>query len=382
MNNKISYKFIIKIAAVVAIMAWCVINFNGLISAIGKVLHILSPFIAGCIIAFVINVLMRFIEKKWDQIFADKNSKTLNKIKRPIAITLCLLVVFGILFAVVFIVIPGFYASIVNFIKHVPEYADTVNGWWAGLVAFAANHGVNLPASVIDANEVVKLITNYFNESGSNIINATLDGTGKAISGLINTVLSLIFAIYILATKERIVKTGKDTVHALLSKERARKFIEIAKVTEETFSNFVSGQCLEACCFGLMSFLGLLIFKFPYPGMIAIVLGFTTLIPVFGAFIGGAIGFVLIALTSPIKGIWFLVFLIVLQQLDNNLVYPKIVGKSVGLPGMLVLLAVTVGGSGFGVVGLLASVPLCAVLYGMYKGYIQQRLKQKHISEE
>ena len=381
MDKKYDMKSIVKVAVVIAVIAWCALNIGGIFGAIGKVLHVISPFLYGCIIAFVLNVLMRFIERKWDAKLGTEN-KTLNKLKRPIAIVLCLLVVFGIVFAIIFLVVPGFYNSIMNFVKNVPEYVDKVNAMWTSLGAFAARHGVDMPNKVIDANDAVKFITEYFSQSGSNIINETISKTSSLFSGLIDALLSLIFAIYILGNKERLSQSAKDAVRALVPDDKEEGLFEMARVTFETFSSFVSGQCLEACCFGIMSFIGLAIFRFPYPGMIAMVLGFTTLIPVFGAFIGGAIGFVLIALTSPVKGLYFLIFLVVIQQLDNNLVYPRIVGKSVGLPGMLVLLAVTAGGSGFGILGLLASVPLCAVLYGMYKGYIAHKLLLKQYAED
>ncbi len=381
MEKKYDIKTIIKIAVIIAAIAWCVLNIGGILAGIGKFLSIISPFLYGCIIAFVLNVLMRFIEKKWDDKLG-RNNKILNKLKRPVAIALCLLVVFGIVCAIIFLVVPGFYASVMTFVSNVPDYVDKVNGWWANLVAFAAGHDIVLPSSVVDSNDVIKIITEYFSESGSNIINETISKTSSLFSGLINALLSIIFAIYILGNKERLQQSAKDAVRVLVPDDKEEGLFAIARTTEATFSSFVSGQCLEACCFGIMSFIGLEIFRFPYPGMIAIVLGFTTLIPVFGAFIGGAIGFVLIALTSPLKGLYFLIFLVVIQQLDNNLVYPRIVGKSVGLPGMLVLLAVTAGGSGFGILGLLASVPLCAVLYGMYKGFIEQRLLMKQYAED
>lgn len=381
MEKKFDIKMFIKLVIIVAVIAWCVFNVGGILGVFGKILQIISPFLYGCIIAFVLNVLMRFIEKKWDNKFGTEPTK-LNKLKRPVAIVLCLLVVFGAVFAIIFLVVPGFYASIMNFVKNLPTYIDKINGLWTTLCAFAGRHGINVPANIIDPSDAVKFITEYFSESGANIINQTISKTSSLFSGLINALLSIIFAIYILGNKERLAQSAKDAIKVLVPDDKEEGLFRIARVTEETFSSFVSGQCLEACCFGIMSFIGLAIFKFPYPGMIAMILGFTTLIPVFGAFIGGAIGFVLIALTSPIKGLYFLIFLVVIQQLDNNLVYPRIVGKSVGLPGMLVLLAVTAGGSGFGILGLLASVPLCAVIYGMYKGYIEHRLALKQFEED
>lgn len=378
MDKKL-FKSIVWLFVILAAFAWCVINSASVFGAIGTLFSLISPFLAGCMIAFAINVMMRPMERRFHQ---SLDMYTIgSKLVRPLAIVVSLLIVFGILSLIVVMVIPGFYESLVNFVHNVPNYAHTVNGWWASLTALAAKLGATLPPLKINPNEIADIITKYLSESGSELIDDAISTTSGILSGFVSALLAVIFAIYILATKESLGASCKRTVFAFLPEYRAQRVMDFAKTVDETFSSFVSGQCIEACCFGVLSFLGLTLLRFPYAGLIGCVLGFTTLIPVFGAFIGGAIGFILIALTSPIKGLYFLIFLVVLQQLDNNLIYPRIVGQSVGLPGMLVLLAVTVGGSGFGLIGMLTSVPICAIIHGLYLEFISHRLELRGIEE-
>lgn len=386
MENK-SFKEIVKIAVVIAILALCIINIEWLIGVIIKILKLLAPFIYGCLIAFVINVLLRKVEEWWDLLVVGKmlnnqTGKIAPRIKRPLCIVFCILIVLGILAAIVLLVAPGFSRSLVGFVDNIPQYASNINGWWTGVVAFASKYGVSLPENVLNVSDLLNTFADYLNISAGDFVQSTISKTSGVISGFVTAFLAIIFAIYILAAKERLALSTKNIIYAILPEQKADNFMKVARITNETFANFISGQCLEACVFGLMSFVGLMIFRFPFAGMIAVVLGFTTLIPVFGAWIGAIIAFLLIALVSPIKAIWFLIFLMFLQQFDNNIVYPRIVGKSVGLPGMLVLLAVTVGGSGFGLLGMLFSVPVCAVIYELFNEFVAKRLDKKGIVKD
>lgn len=378
MDKKL-YKSIISLIVITGLIVWAIMNEGMIFSALGTILKLVSPFFYGCMIAFVLNVLMRPIEKKLA--FKLSEGKHTRKLIRPLSIVICVLFLLGLFTAIVCLVVPGVIESVSNFVASVPRYAETVNEWWTGIGAFTAKHGFVLPDLSLDTNDAVNFITGYLSKSGSSLLTATISKTAGLISGFVTALLAMIFAIYIVATKESLGQACKNTIHALCDDKRAERILSFANTTDETFTNFVTGQCLEACCFGVLSFIGLTIFGFPYKGLIAVVLGFTTLIPVFGAFIGGAVGFILIALTNPLKGVFFLIFLMVLQQLDNNLIYPRIVGKQVGLPGMLVLLAVTVGGSGFGLIGMLTSVPICAIVHGAYLEYIDNKLEAKEIIE-
>lgn len=187
-------------------------------------------------------------------------------------------------------------------------------------------------------------------------------------------------ALVLKAQKETLTGQAKKVVRALFSEKWAHWITDVARMTNRTFSNFVTGQLTEAVILGTLCFLGMLIFRLPYAGVISVLVGFTALIPIFGAFIGVGIGAFLILLVSPIKALWFILFFVILQQLEGNLIYPRVVGKSVGLPGIWVLAAVTVGGNAFGLAGMLLAVPLCSVLYTLARQGVNARLARKGLS--
>jgi predicted PurR-regulated permease PerM len=197
-----------------------------------------------------------------------------------------------------------------------------------------------------------------------------------------NLVLALAFSIYILAQKETIGRQVKKLLRALLPNKAAENLLELSSLTHLSFARFVSGQMTEAVIIGLLCFIGMLIFGFPYAGVISVMVGFTALIPIFGAFIGTGIGAFLILLTNPIQAIWFVIFIIVLQQLEGNLIYPKVVGRSIGLPGIWVLLAVTVGGNAWSLPGMLLAVPLSSVVYTLLRRFVNRRFQKSSPSEQ
>lgn len=375
--KNISDKQFIKYALIVALIALCVINIDVILGSISKIYGFASPVIVGFVIAFVMNVLLRAVEGCWDKIFWNHKSKALSKAKRPVSIILCLVIILGIMFAIVFLIAPWFRDSFGIFVKNVPAYADNVNNWWAGVAAFAGKYGIKLPKTLLNTSVIMGAVTDYLSKSGTALIESTVTTTTVVFSKLVNAIISFILAIYIVADKERIAVRFKKFVRAAFHEDTAERIFRVGKIADTTFSNFISGQCIEACAFGLLSYVGMMICGFPFAGMIAVVLGFTTLIPVLGAFIGAGVGFILIFFVSPIKALWFIVFIIVIQQIDQNLVYPRIVGKSVGLPGLLVLISVTIGGAAGGVVGMLVSVPLCALLCGFIDEFVDKRLKEK-----
>ena len=205
------------------------------------------------------------------------------------------------------------------------------------------------------------------------MLDTTVTVTTSIVSAIVNVVLGVVFAIYLLAQKENLIRQTNKVVHTIFKSEVADRLERLAKLVHSVFTKFVTGQLTEAVIIAVLCFIGMLIFRMPYAGMVSVLIGFTALIPMFGAFIGTAIGAFLILFESPVKAIWFVVFIIILQQLENNLIYPKVVGKSVGLPGIWVLCAVTIGGSAFGILGMLFSVPICSVMYVLFKNYINRK---------
>lgn len=366
-------KDIIIIISYIALVIFALVNFSKIFTFLGKVISIFSPFLLGIILAFVLNVLNNFIEKK---IFGKiKPSKIWNKIKRPLCITLSLILVFLTIFFVMNLLIPQLKNSASLFTDTLPAYKEDIIGI---LNKFDVDEStVNKVGEYLD--NFGKVITDYIKGNSKDVITVTTEVATSVINIISKGIITLVFAIYMIAQKETLSRQINKVMKAYLKPKTINKINTIGTLANKTFSNFVTGQCLEALIFGSLVFVGMLIFRFPYASTIGVLLGFTALIPIFGAFIGTAIGFILIMMVSPVKAILFVVFIIVLQQIEGNLIYPRVVGKSIGLPGMWVLLSVTVGGSIGGILGMLIATPLCSLLYALFTKMVNDRLKSNKI---
>lgn len=376
--NKKGIKYIIKyvvgIAFIILSIAWVLNNDVKVSVFFDGLMKVLSPFIAGGAIAFILNVLMRPLENGWDYIFR-KRGKISTALKRPVCLILSIVVMFGFLIAILFMIIPEFINTFENIIEVLPEYAEKALGWYNRIRSFAANHNVRIPEFSFNPDLIINFLKDNF--ANQSTITKTIDFTTSLVTGLINAIVALAFSLYLLAQKEKLARNITKTLYAFCSKNRVDRVLDITRITDQTFTKFVSGQLLEALIIGLLCFIGMLIFNMPYAPVISVLVGFTALIPVFGAFIGTAVGAFLILFDSPSKAFWFIVFIIVLQQLEGNLIYPKVVGKTVGLPGIWVLTAVTIGGNLFGVLGILLAVPACAVFYSVLRSAVYKRHSQK-----
>lgn len=366
-------KDIIIIISYIALVIFALVNFSKILAFLGKVISIFSPFLLGIILAFVLNVLNNFIEKK---IFGKiKPSKIWNKIKRPLCITLSLILVFLTIFFVMNLLIPQLKNSASLFTDTLPAYKEDIIGI---LNKFDVDEStVNKVGEYLD--NFGKVITDYIKGNSKDVITVTTEVATSVVNIISKGIITLVFAIYMIAQKETLSRQINKVMKAYLKPKTINKINTVGTLANKTFSNFVTGQCLEALIFGSLVFVGMLIFRFPYASTIGVLLGFTALIPIFGAFIGTAIGFILIMMVSPVKAILFVVFIIFLQQIEGNLIYPRVVGKSIGLPGMWVLLSVTVGGSIGGILGMLIATPLCSLLYALFTKMVNDRLKSNKI---
>ena len=366
-------KDIILIITYIALIIFALVNFSKIITFLGKLIGIFSPFLLGIILAFVLNVLNNFIEKR---IFGKiKPGKIWNKIKRPLCITLSLILVFLTIFFVMNLLIPQLKNSASLFTDTLPAYKEDIIGI---LNKFDIDEStVNKVGEYLD--NFGKVITDYIKGNSKDVITVTTEVATSVVNIISKGIITLVFAIYMIAQKETLSRQINKVMKAYLKPKTINKINTVGTLANKTFSNFVTGQCLEALIFGSLVFVGMLIFRFPYASTIGVLLGFTALIPIFGAFIGTAIGFILIMMVSPVKAILFVVFIIVLQQIEGNLIYPRVVGKSIGLPGMWVLLSVTVGGSIGGILGMLIATPLCSLLYALFTKMVNDRLKSNKI---
>lgn len=367
--SKKTVKRILLIIAFTVILIWAVYNHKLLFKYIGELYALISPFVIGLCIAYVVNVIMRPIERMWMKLLSRFKGKWVEKLKRPICLLLSILLIIGIILAVVFLIIPELSESISSLVSMIPSYVTEVESWWEALSERLVKYGVDLPQFNFNPDKLI----DFLKDGGTAVLNTTLSATTSIVTAVINFVLALAFSIYVLAQKETLKHQSKKVMSRLMKPGKMQKLLDMLDLINRTFTNFITGQLTEAVIIGVLCFIGMSIFRMPYAPAISVLVGFTALIPVFGAFIGTAIGAFLILLVKPIQAVWFVVFIIVLQQFEGNLIYPKVVGKSVGLPGIWVLVAVTIGGNAMGVVGMLISVPLCSVLYVVARNAVNGR---------
>lgn len=368
-TKKIIFIMIIGIITYVGLQ-----NLGIIWGAVKSLLNILSPFIIGACIAFVLNVIINLIESKWNK--KRKKNKILERIKRPLSIFLSILLLFAVIFFVIFLVIPELINTVDSIKMYMPGIATNVQNW---LYEITSNNpdingminNINLDWKNIDEKTMELLQTGV-----GAILSSSINILTSVFSGIFNFVIGLIFAIYILLQKEKLGEQFKKIMEAYMKPEINRKTLRIFSVTNSAFNKFITGQVTEACILGLLCFIGMIIFGMPYALTISVLIGFTALIPIFGAFIGAGIGALLIAVQNPMLALGFIIFIIVLQQIEGNVIYPKVVGSSVGLPGIWVLVAVTVGGAIWGVTGILISVPIASILYALLRENVNNRIKE------
>ena len=371
-----SRKDIILIITYIAFIIFMLVNYEKIFNVLSYIINIFSPFILGIIFAFMLNVLLNFIERK---IFGKaKLGSFWHKVKRPFSITISLLTVIIIIIFVINLLIPQLKNSVTLFIETLPGYKEDIINI---LERFDVDENTTQVVSDYLDN-FGRVITDFIKDNSQDVITVTTEVVGSVINIVSKGVISIVFAMYILAQKENLVRQINKVMNAYLKPKTIFKFKNIASLANRTFSSFVTGQCLEAVIFGMLCFIGMLILRIPYALPIAVLLGFTALIPIFGAIIGIVLGSILIFMVSPVKAIIFVVFVLIVQQLENNLIYPKVVGKSVGLPGMWVLLSVTVGGSVGGLIGLIVATPLCSLIYALISQMVNERLKKNKIVEK
>ena len=370
-NNKI--KDYIFLSTYIILLIFFFINIKDIMNFLYKFLGILKPFIWGIAIAFILNIPVKLIEKNLG------NGKFFKGMKRSFSITLTFL--FFILAITLFIlfVIPQLLSSISTLMNSIPEYLSQFE-------KFLEVNAINNSQSQVMMQNIINELLNMWKEIlkvTSQIVGTSLgyllDFTIGITYGVINFFLSLILAIYMLASKEILISQLKLIIYAFVSKNKADRIIELGKMCNEMFSKFILGQCTEALVIGVLCFIGMIILKMPYALLISVVIGVTALIPVFGAFLGTIPSAFIILIMDPIKALWFIIFIIVLQQLEGNLIYPRVVGSSIGLSALWVMFAMIVGGSLFGIIGMLIGIPIFGVVFKILKRVANRKINEKGI---
>ena len=369
MFTKENKKEILKIILFAVILIFAFIHIKEIWNFLGFLIRLLMPFIIGIVIAFVLNILVNLIERK-----LLNKSKMTDKSKRTISLLLSLAFVFTFIIILLLLIIPQLKNTALLFVDNMPKYEENVKDL---LDKFNID-----PNIVVEIEEGVKnfgdVAIDFIKNNSDQIIEVTLGVATNVISVVVNFVVAFVFSIYLLAQKEKLLRQLNKVFRAYLPTSKVEKIKDIAKLSNRICASFVSGQCLEAVIIGILCFIGMLVLGIPYAATISVLIGVTALIPVYGAFIGTIVGAFLIFMVSPVKALIFIIFILILQQFEGNLIYPKVVGKSVGLPGIWVFVAVTIGASLAGVVGMLISVPIASICYSILATDVNYRMNVKN----
>ena len=378
--SNLSIKKIRELIVFTALLVVALWKFDVVLDVLKTIGQIIFPFILGGAIVFVINVPMSFLEKKIFENVKKKN-KIVRKLKRPISLILTIVLVVGVIALVMFGVIPQLTRTMGTLVTSINDFIPQMQSWIGEF--FHNNQEImNLVDQIeFDPDQAIKWGISLLGNGAGNMMNTTMSAVGSIVSGVATFFIAFSFACYILFQKEKLHIQIRKVFFAFLPRQKADTFLKVCSLTYRTFANFIAGQCLEAVILGSMFVVTLSILRMPYALLIGILIAFTALIPIFGAFIGCAVGSFLIFMVNPQQAILFVIVFLVLQQIEGNLIYPHVVGESVGLPSIWVLAAVTIGGNLMGIVGMLVFIPLLSVLYTIFREFVYLRLKKQNIKQ-
>lgn len=368
--NKKQIKSILGIITFGIILFALIQNLSAAWAVLGKILDIFSPVITGFCMAFVLNVLLRVLENRVFFFMGHSNRKWVARLQRPVSLTATLLVTFGLLTILLLVIIPDLRETILRLIENMPSYLESAQKWLGKIQI----NGQQIFNTQIDWDKLFETIRTMLTPGTENSIVETAAGvTTSVISSIMDLAFGLFISLYILAQKEKIGRFAVRLSNALFPMKVSVKLHHICTVANNSFSNFITGQLTEAVILGALCFVGMLIFRFPNAAIISILIGVTALVPIVGPLIGEIIGCLLILTESPLKALLFLVFVLILQLIEGDLIYPRVVGRSVGLPGVIVLIAVVVGGNLGGMLGILLGVPVASVVYTLVLDWLDNR---------
>ncbi len=368
--NQLSLKKFTQFAIIFAALYLAVKYFSDLIKLGSVVWSAASPLVWGCVIAYVLNILMKKIESLY---FPHSTSVLVQKSRRLVSVLLAFVVLFIILLLIINIVLPEFVSSIELIAREIPGVWDEVRAWGIANADQLPAIQQMLEQMDLDWADSLKKMMNTLAIGAGGMFTSVVGLATSAVGKLVRFVIGLIFAIYLLFSKEKLHAQGMKIMEVYLKPQQKEKLLYVLRTVDESFTNFIVGQCMEAVILGVLCALGMTLLRLPYAVMTGTIIGVSALIPVAGAYIGGALGAFMIFTVDPLKALIFLVFLVILQQIEGNLIYPRVVGNSIGLPGLWVLAAVTVGGGVLGVSGMLLGVPLSAALYKIFADDVKRR---------
>ena len=371
-----SNKEIMLLIVFTAIVCLGVLNFSTLLGLAKSFGGMLKPFIIGAAIAFVVNLPMKYIEENW----LTHLPKKLQNSKRTIGIVLSLLFFVAVIAFVVITVIPQVGRTLNQLTQKIPVFINKVIVQAEVLLADnpeALAFLNSLELQNMNWNGIITKGADFLKNGVGSLVSSTVTVAGSVFGSIVNGIISFIFSIYVLSQKETLKRQAERMIRAYFKEKTQAKILYVSQLMYRNFSKFLTGQCVEAVILGALFVVAMTIFRMPYAFMIGVLIAFTALIPLVGAFIGCFVGAFFILVDTPVKALWFLIMFLVIQQLEGNLIYPKVVGNSVGLPSLWVLVAVTLGSSMFGVVGMLLFIPLFSTAYTLIREDVNKRNRIK-----
>ena len=377
MNQKQrSNKEIMLLILFIAVVGWGVLNFSTLIGFVTAFIGMLKPFAIGAAMAFVINLPLKFIEEK----MLGKMPEKYKGAKRTVGIVLSLLFFAAIIYFVVISVIPQTARTVNQLAQKIPVFFNNV--FQQAEILLADNPQAleflnNLEYQSMNWNQLLNNVGNFLKSGVGSLLTSTVSVAGSLFGSVVNGIISFISSLYILSQKEKLKDQASRIVSAYFKEKAQKRIVYVFNLLYHNFSKFLTGQCVEAVILGCLFVVAMTIFRMPYAFMIGVLIAFTALIPLVGAFIGCFVGAFFILVDTPIKALWFVIMFLIIQQLEGNLIYPKVVGNSVGLPSLWVLVAVTLGSSMFGVVGMLMFIPLFSTAYTLLREDVNKRNAKK-----
>ena len=367
---KIEWKSCFKVGISIFALYLCIHFFPSFAALVGAVFGAASPLLVGCVIAYIVNILMSCYERHF---FTKSKKKTVTKLRRPVCLLTAIVTVIAVIVLVIVLIVPQLSACVQLLIAKFPDAMKTLVSWLEQLHILPED--IIRALSAIDWQSKITQIASALTSGIGNVMNVVIGAVSSVVSGVASAFIGIIFSIYLLMGKDKIGMQIKRLANRYVKKSICDKVMHVLSIMNDCFHKYIVGQCTEAVILGLLCAVGMLILRLPYAAMIGALIAFTALIPVAGAYIGGGIGAFMIFTSSPIKAVVFVIFLVILQQFEGNVIYPRVVGSSMGLPGIWVLAAVTIGGGIMGIVGMLLGVPVAATVYRLLKEDINKPKK-------
>ena len=372
--EKSNYKKYCVIGVIAAAVCLFVMKFESVVAAVTGVLSAAAPLLLGMVIAYILNILLKKIEKYY---FPGSRNAAVVKSRRPVCIFLSFLALGLILFFVVKMVVPELVSSIRLITEEIPPAFEELRLWGVKNFEEVPELQETLANLDIDWKATIKKVLDILIAGAGGIFTSVVSVISSVMGAVSQLVIGMIFAIYLLSAKETLASQVDDCMRAYLKPGTRERILYVAGTFHKTFTNFIVGQAMEAVIICALCALGMTVLRMPYAVMTGTVVGVTALIPVVGAYIGAAVGAFMVFTVNPLQAVFFVIFLVILQQLEGNLIYPKVVGGSIGLPGLWVLAAVTIGGGVMGIGGMLIGVPLTASVYRLLEKDVKERLQKK-----